>query len=57
VATHAALLMQAPVDEFVSRANVFLANLQNEISLRGIISLVMLSKAIGNARTLINAFV
>jgi hypothetical protein len=32
VATHAALLMQAPVDEFVSRANVFLANLQNEIS-------------------------
>ncbi|KAJ5255838.1 hypothetical protein N7505_010989 [Penicillium chrysogenum] len=34
VATHAALLMQAPVDEFVSRANVFLANLQNEISQR-----------------------
>ncbi|KAJ6136798.1 hypothetical protein N7497_012351 [Penicillium chrysogenum] len=32
VTTHAALLMQAPVDEFVSRANVFLATLQNEIS-------------------------
>ncbi|KXG51315.1 DNA/RNA-binding domain, Est1-type [Penicillium griseofulvum] len=32
VNTHAALLMQDPVDEFVSRANIFLATLQNDIS-------------------------
>ncbi|KAJ6142227.1 DNA/RNA-binding domain E.t1.c1-type [Penicillium chrysogenum] len=32
VTTHGALLMQAPDEEFVSRANVFLATLRNEIS-------------------------
>ncbi|KAJ5165147.1 DNA/RNA-binding domain E.t1.c1-type [Penicillium coprophilum] len=32
VTTHGALFMQAPVEEFVSRANVFLATLRKEIS-------------------------
>ncbi|CAG8887465.1 unnamed protein product [Penicillium egyptiacum] len=32
VTTHGALLIQAPVKEFVSRANMFLATLRNEVS-------------------------